>query len=276
MRSVDGTQPSSALRKVVLPDCVPPATTMFSPATTEASRKSAACVVSMPSPTRSLTVRARTTNRLTLTAQCSRVMSGMATCSRLPSGSIASTNGLLRSRRRPDTRSMRSTRARTCASSMTTVVSSLRPSRAMKMRSGALIQTSSTVGSSKNRCSGPNPAIAWNTDVPTVATSSTGPSPRDSCIAASTRRRTASGSRSGSIPWARTSSRTRPSTNAPVSMPRTLRRNHRQVPRPICGLWTTRGRLGMRLSPSPRSRPCAQRTARRLAVRPAGSWECGS
>ena len=42
MRSVEGTQPSSALRKVVLPDCVPPATTMFSPATTAASRKSAA------------------------------------------------------------------------------------------------------------------------------------------------------------------------------------------------------------------------------------------
>ena len=93
IRSDAGTQPRSAFSIVVLPDCVPPATTTLSPLTTAASRNVAACAVSVPRGTRSSTVRARTTNLRTLTAQCSRVMSGMTTCSRLPSGSIASTNG---------------------------------------------------------------------------------------------------------------------------------------------------------------------------------------
>ena len=41
------------------------------------------------------------TNLRMLTAQCRRVMSGITTCSRQPSGSIASTNGVDRSTRRP-------------------------------------------------------------------------------------------------------------------------------------------------------------------------------
>ncbi len=48
-----------------------------------------------------------------LTAHAARVMSGIATCSRDPSGSDASTNGELRSTRRPVDCSIRSTRSRT-------------------------------------------------------------------------------------------------------------------------------------------------------------------
>ena len=74
---------------------------MFSPAATAASRKRAACAVSVPSATSSSRLCACSTNLRMLTAMCRRVMSGMTTCSREPSGSIASTNGVDRSIRRP-------------------------------------------------------------------------------------------------------------------------------------------------------------------------------
>lgn len=52
-RSRDGIAEARQLRKVVLPAWVPPATRMFSPATTHASRNFAACLVTVPSRTRS-------------------------------------------------------------------------------------------------------------------------------------------------------------------------------------------------------------------------------
>ncbi len=148
-RSRAGTAASKQLRSVVLPACVPPETKTFSPAATLARRKSAAGTVRVPSSTRSSRSTARTTCLRTFTAQCSRVTSGMATCRRLPSGSIASTNGELRSSRRPEERSMRSTRSRTSASVSIVAVSSVRPSRATNTREGSLIQISSTAGSSR-------------------------------------------------------------------------------------------------------------------------------
>ena len=54
-------------------------------------------------------------------------MSGMTTCSREPSGSIASTNGVDMSIRRPDVRSIRSTRSASSPGARIVVVSSLRP-----------------------------------------------------------------------------------------------------------------------------------------------------
>ena len=90
-----------------------------------------------------------------------RVMSGMTTCRRLPSGSIASTNGVDRSTRRPEVFSIRSTRSRTSPSVEDRSWSArCDPLRATKTRPGSLIQISSIVGSSSNRCSGPKPATA--------------------------------------------------------------------------------------------------------------------
>ena len=90
-------------------------------------------------------------------------MSGITTCSREPSGSIASTNGVDRSTRRPEDFSIFSTRSRTSSAVRIVVVSSCTPRRAMNTLVGSLIQISSTVGSSRYFCSGPKPATASNT-----------------------------------------------------------------------------------------------------------------
>lgn len=86
---------------------------------------------------------------ITCDHQCSRVMSGITTCKRDPSASTASTNGELRSTRRPDVFSIRSTKSRTSSSVSKVVVSSATPSLAMKTLFGSLIQISSTRGSSR-------------------------------------------------------------------------------------------------------------------------------
>ncbi len=99
----------------------------------------------------------RLVNLRTLTAQCREVMSGITTWSRDPSGSDESTNGELRSTRRPDDCNMRSTRSRTSPSVSTRSVGCGMPWRATKILSGALIQISSTDSSSKYGWSGPNP-----------------------------------------------------------------------------------------------------------------------
>ena len=134
---------------VVLPACVAPATTTLSPARTDASRNDAACSVRLPSPTRSCSREARTTNLRMFTAEKPRLMPSSTTCSRCPSGSIASTNGCERSMRRPLDFSIRSTSSWTCAALSSVEVSSWRPARATNTRDGSLIQTSSTVGSSR-------------------------------------------------------------------------------------------------------------------------------
>jgi hypothetical protein len=65
---------------------------------------------------------------------------GITTCRREPSGIIASTNGVLMSMRRPDVRSIRSTRSASSPCPRIVVVSSLRPRRAMNTRPGSLTQ----------------------------------------------------------------------------------------------------------------------------------------
>src|SRR5450756_1203984 len=132
---------------VVLPACVGPETSTFSPATTEADRNRAAAGVSEPRATRSSRWAARTTYLRMLTAQSVRVTSGMATWSRSPPGSAASTNGLDRSSRRPETLSICSTRSRTWPWVSMVGVSSASPRRATNTWSGELIQDSPrTVG----------------------------------------------------------------------------------------------------------------------------------
>ena len=118
------------LSMVVFPACVAPETRILSPEATAACRKSAACVVSEPSATRSCSLRARATNLRMFTAQWARVTSGMTTCSREPSGRDASTKGELRSRRRPEDFSIRSTSVRTWDSLNARLVSSDSPPRA--------------------------------------------------------------------------------------------------------------------------------------------------
>ncbi len=75
-----------------------------------------------------------------LTCQLSLVMSGMTTCRREPSWSVASTKGDERSTRRPELRSIRSTRSRTSSAVRIVVVSSATPPRATKTLLGSLIQ----------------------------------------------------------------------------------------------------------------------------------------
>ena len=144
-----GMAPHRARSMVVLPDWVAPETRMLSPAWTEASRKAAAAGVSEPMRTRSAVRAAREECLRMLTAQCPEVMGGMTTWSLSPPGSWASTKGLDRSRRRPEARSIRSTRIRRCSSSRIVVVSSGRPERATKTRPGELTQISSMDSSSR-------------------------------------------------------------------------------------------------------------------------------
>jgi len=148
-RSRPGIADARQLSSVVLPAWVPPATITLRPATTAASRKRAAREVTVPSSTSSSMDTADRTNLRMLTLMWRRVMSGMTTCSRDPSGSIASTNGVLRSTRRPVLLSIFSTRSDTWAAVKIVVVSSDLPRRATKTLPGSLIHTSSTVGSSR-------------------------------------------------------------------------------------------------------------------------------
>ena len=220
IRSPPGTEAARQLSIVVLPACVPPATRMLSPARTDDSRKRAACGVRLPSATRSDSRWARSRNLRMLTAVKPRVMPSSTTCSRWPSGSMASTKGVLMSRRRPLDFSIRSTSSLTWAASRRRLVSSWRPRRAMNTRLGSLIHTSSTSGSSRNGCSGPKPDTRA-TSSPTMTSSSaigaTAPvrlSWSWSRTTSSAMRRTTSASRCGSTPSRRTRSRTCPSSCA--------------------------------------------------------------
>ena len=67
-----------------------------------------------------------------------RVDTGMTTCSRDPSGNTASTNGVDMSIRRPEVRSIRSTRSASSPGARIVVVNSDRPRRATNTRPGSL------------------------------------------------------------------------------------------------------------------------------------------
>ena len=130
------------------------------PLSTAACNKPAAPALIDPSFTRSGSLRARTINLRMLILGWLRVTSGITACKRDPSGKDASTNGDERSKRRPEGFSMRSSRWLILSISRRRPVSSLSPDRATKISSGALIQISSILSSSKKRCSGPKPQIS--------------------------------------------------------------------------------------------------------------------
>lgn len=157
-RWLAGMLPARARTIVVFPACVAPETSTFRPAVTAASRKRAARGVSDPWDTRSSNRWARAMYLRMFTAHALAVIGGMATCNRSPPTRAASTKGWEMSSRRPEDRSIRSTRSRTDWWSRIVVVSSGRPERAMKIRPGSLIQISSTAGSSRYCWSGPRPA----------------------------------------------------------------------------------------------------------------------
>ena len=99
--SLTGIRLSNALRKVVLPACVPPLTNMFKPLATAWFKVSKISSFIEPIFTKSSSELPRLICFLMFTAQCVAVTSGIATCNLLPSGRRASTNGLLTSSRRP-------------------------------------------------------------------------------------------------------------------------------------------------------------------------------
>ena len=109
-----------------------------------------------------------------LTAVKPRLMPSSTTCSRCPSGSIASTNGWLRSIRRPERLEHPLHQLLDLRLVSTRLVSSCRPWRATNTRLGSLIQTSSTAGSSRNGCSGPNPPTRATSSPTSASTSATG------------------------------------------------------------------------------------------------------
>ena len=146
-RSLRGIAPANALSNVVLPACVPPLTRMFNPARTELISVVPIKGLITPRFIRSSILIFLIRCLRMFTAQCCAVISGIATCKRLPSGKRASTKGCERSRRRPPHINARSTIFRTSSEVSSKFVSSLLPARAMKIRSGELIHTSSIVGS---------------------------------------------------------------------------------------------------------------------------------
>jgi hypothetical protein len=198
---------------------------MLSPDTTAACRNRAACGVSEPSSTSSSRRAARTTNLRMLTAENPREMPLSTTCTRCPAGSVASTNGRLTSTRRPLAFSSRSTSSSTCSAVRIVVVSSCRPSRATNTRDGSLIQISSTPGSSRYSCSGPNPATRASSSSSIADWSATGSTAPERLVrscsptTSSAMRRTAARSTSGSTPWRRTASRSRVSRSSTVVRP---------------------------------------------------------
>ena len=91
MRSVSGMKPESRLRRVVLPDPVPPATMMFLRITTHAFMNSAALCVQVPKRMKSSTVSARLENLRMVMVGPESASGGMIALTRLPSERRAST-----------------------------------------------------------------------------------------------------------------------------------------------------------------------------------------
>ena len=142
-------------------------------------------------------------------------MPSSTTCSRCPSGSIASTNGWLRSIRRP-LRLEHPLDQLLHLGAASGPGWSARAGRAGRRTpgDGSLIQISSTAGSSRNGCSGPNPDTRATSSPTTASASGTGATTpvrlRSSWsrTTASAIRRTTPASACGSTPSRRTTSRT--------------------------------------------------------------------
>ena len=125
MRSPLGIAAESALRSVVLPALVPPATSTFQPASTTHSRNAAACG---PRPNASSGT-ARAPKRRIVTHGPSTASGGITAWRREPSGRRASTMGEARSSRRPSGATTLSTRRTIAAASRLSATGSSCPFR---------------------------------------------------------------------------------------------------------------------------------------------------
>ena len=138
----------SAFKNVVFPDWVPPLTNILKPLLIELINRSNISLFIEPNSIKSANEFPWFKCLRILTAQCLAVTSGIATCNLLPSGNLASTNGLLTSRRLPP--QINNLSIKSCTSSLlkTRLVNSLLPLRATNTRFGVFIQISSTKSSS--------------------------------------------------------------------------------------------------------------------------------
>ena len=147
-RLFSGTALTSAFNSVVFPACVEPLTKIFRPDSTHLMRKAQTSSDITPRFDSSVSDLPLIKCFRMFTAQNCAVISGIATCNLLPSGRRASTKGCERSNLRPPHMSNLSTRFRTSSKVNVRFVSSLIPLRAIKIRLGEFIQTSSISGSS--------------------------------------------------------------------------------------------------------------------------------
>ena len=158
IRSARSTNEDSTLSRVVLPDPVPPLTTMLLRPSTRSRRKDTASAVTVALSTRSSAPNAWRRNRLIVSSGPSRLSGGITQFTRDPSGKRASASGAASSTRRPSGLRMRSIR---CISSSSepndTSVSTMRPRRSTCTTPRPLTMISSTSGSSISGSSGPEP-----------------------------------------------------------------------------------------------------------------------
>ena len=174
-RSSSSSTLPQALRKVVLPEAVPPLTTMFSRARTAASTNLATASSIVPSRTISESVLATGRNRRMVTTRLSRLATrgGMMPWNRLPSSSRPSAQGVLVERPRwpPARSSLRLKKRRSSAPSVNRrgVRSLGRPARTTQISSGPLMKISSTVSSVISSASGPQPRMSSTTRFATTS-----------------------------------------------------------------------------------------------------------
>ena len=130
IRSPCGISQDSALRRVVLPDPVPPATAISCRILTAQARSCAYHAGRDPSSTSLLREEMRFEKRLIVTAGPPKAIGVLTTLTRSPLDKRALTIGLLSSRRRPRGARIRSTTIRICSVVLNTLaVRCITPSR---------------------------------------------------------------------------------------------------------------------------------------------------
>ncbi|MNM80134.1 hypothetical protein D3C81_920850 [compost metagenome] len=165
-RSLSGMKLDRMLSSVVLPEPVPPLTTMFRRSLTAMIRNSSIGGFSEPNVSRSSPCSLRLENLRMLMLGPRNATGGMIALTREPSFKRASTIGELSSMRRPSGVTMRSMADNTARSLVKlTVDCSMRPARSMKIWSWALTMISVTLLSSSRSSSGPRPMASSSTSL---------------------------------------------------------------------------------------------------------------
>ena len=163
-RSREGIDAARQFSRVVLPACVPPATRMLSPATTQASRNRGGLGGERAEPDQVVEVVGADDELadVDVPVVARDVRDDDVEARAVGQRGVHERRGQVDPAARGAC-SIRSTRSRTSSGVRIVVVSSATPRRAMKTLVGSLIQISSTVGSSKYGCNGPNPATVSRT-----------------------------------------------------------------------------------------------------------------